>query len=362
MRELCWEEVEDLVRGCTVLGTGGGGSPSRGLALLRADQEAGRSFNLIPPEEVPDDVWVASPYMCGSVSPKGEESSGVEECLRAFTALEQFLRVEFRAAVATEIGGGNTAVALSVAARKGIPLLDADPAGRSVPELEHSTFAVHGVPIAPFSVATPKGDLLIFAKVASDERAEELVRMVAVLSGNHVGVTDHSLKGREIKRVLIPGTITRALAVGQTLREAREAGEEPIAFLAARTGGYLLFRGRVVKHYWEIRGGFTMGEIHIQGQGDYRGHIYRIWYKNEHIVSWFDNDPDVMAPDLICVLDSRTGEAITNPDCEKGNEVGVVGFPAPEVWRSEKGLELLGPRHFGFSFAYRPIEKNGRLR
>ncbi|MGY4707629.1 DUF917 domain-containing protein [Candidatus Bipolaricaulota sp. J31] len=361
MRELDWDEVEDLIRGCAVLGTGGGGSPARGLALLRGDREAGRSFRLISPEEVPDDAWAASPYMCGSVSPEGEESSGVEECLRAFAALERFLGVEFHAAVATEIGGGNTAVALSVAARKGVPLLDADPAGRSVPELEHSTFAVYGVPIAPLSVATPRGDLLILAEVESDGRAEELVRTVAVLSGNHAGVTDHPLKGSDLKRMLIPGTITKALEVGRALREAKERGEDPVAFLVEQMRGYLLFRGRVKGHAWEVSGGFTVGEIHIEGQGEYRSHTYRIWYKNEHIVSWFDDKPDVMAPDLICVLDARTGDAITNPNCREGIEVGVVGFPAPEVWRTERGLELLGPCHFGFPFAYRPIEENPRL-
>lgn len=343
------------------MGTGGGGSPRRGLELLYDDLEAGRPFRVITVDEVPDEAWVASPYMCGSVSPEGESSSGVAECLRAFEALEAFLGVQFHATVATEIGGGNTAVALSVAARKGIPILDADPAGRSVPELEHSTFAVYGVPIAPLSVATPRGDLIILKEVASDERAEELVRSVAVLSGNRAGVTDHPLKGRELKRVLIPGTITRALTVGRIVREALEVGGDPTMTLAEKGGGYPLFQGEVVKHSWEIREGFTVGEIHLEGQGDYHGHTYRIWYKNEHIVSWFDGEPDVMAPDLICVLDLHTGEAITNPNCLEGREVGVVGFPAPEVWRSERGLELLGPGHFGLPFPYRPLEENPRI-
>ncbi|MGZ6346667.1 MAG: S-methyl thiohydantoin desulfurase domain-containing protein, partial [Anaerolineales bacterium] len=30
---------------------------------------------------------------------------------------------------------------------------------------------------------------------------------------------------------------------------------------------------------------------------------------------------------------------------------------APAEWRLPKGLELLGPQHFGFNFCYVPIEK-----
>jgi hypothetical protein len=100
----------------------------------------------------------------------------------------------------------------------------------------------------------------------------------------------------------------------------------------------------------------------ISGQADDRGHHYRIWYKNEHIVSWYDDEPDVTVPDLICVLDPKTGEAITNPNCKKERKVAIVGYPAPELWRSSRGLELFGPKHFGYEIPYRPIEKNSRIR
>jgi DUF917 family protein len=40
-----------------------------------------------------------------------------------------------------------------------------------------------------------------------------------------------------------------------------------------------------------------------------------------------------------------------------GEEVVIVGVPAAAQWRSEKGIELMGPRHFGFDFDYIPIEE-----
>ena len=46
----------------------------------------------------------------------------------------------------------------------------------------------------------------------------------------------------------------------------------------------------------------------------------------------------------------------------KPGAAAVVGLPAVEGFRSAKGLEVLGPRHFGFPIDYAPIEqrvKNG---
>ncbi len=360
MRKLSERELEDLIRGCAILGTGGGGSPKRGLALLQEELNQGREFTLLSLEELEDDAWVASPYMCGSVGPE-EEGREELECLVAFEALEEFLGVRFAAAVATEIGGGNTAVALAVAARKGIPILDADPAGRSVPELSHTTFALKGIGIAPFAVATLKGDVVLVKEVGDEDRAEAIARTLAVLSDNRAGVADHPVRGKQARQALIPGTIGLALRIGEAVRGARERGAEPLVEAARAGGGHVLFRGKVQRYRWEVEGGFTVGELEIAGQGECTGHTYRIWFKNEHIVSWFDNRPDVMAPDLICVLDPQTGEAITNPNLREGQEVGVVGYPAPDLWRTPQGIALLGPRHFGFDLDFRPLEENPRL-
>lgn len=360
MRKLTERELEDLIRGCAILGTGGGGSPRRGLALLKDELAQGREIALLSLEELAEDAWVASPYMCGSVSPE-EEGKEELECLVAFEALEEFLGVKFAAAVATEIGGGNTAVAMAVAARKGIPTLDADPAGRSVPELSHTTFALKGIGIAPFAVATRRGDVIVVKEVGSEERAEAIARDIAIMSDNRAGVADHPVRGKDARAALIPGTLTLALRIGEAVRLAREKGSDPLIAAARAGNGHQLFCGRVQRYRWEIEGGFTVGEAEIAGTGEYTGHTYRVWFKNEHIISWFDGEPDVMAPDLICILDPATGEAITNPNLKEGQEVGVVGYPAPELWRTSQGIALLGPRHFGFDLDFRPLEENPRL-
>jgi Uncharacterized conserved protein len=40
-----------------------------------------------------------------------------------------------------------------------------------------------------------------------------------------------------------------------------------------------------------------------------------------------------------------------------GKEVVLIGLPAADQWRSDMGIELMGPKHFGFDFDFIPIEK-----
>ena len=38
-------------------------------------------------------------------------------------------------------------------------------------------------------------------------------------------------------------------------------------------------------------------------------------------------------------------------------KVTVIAAPGPEEWKTPKGFEVVGPRHFGFNYDYIPVEK-----
>ena len=65
-----------------------------------------------------------------------------------------------------------------------------------------------------------------------------------------------------------------------------------------------------------------------------------------------------MTPDLICVVDSISGDGIGTESIRYGQRVDVLALPAPEVFLSARGLELVGPRAFGFDFDYRSYFKD----
>jgi DUF917 family protein len=395
MRELSKQETHDILLGCTVLGTGGGGSLEGGLELVDRAFAAGKKFMLAPLVDIPDGEWIGVPYMCGALTPGDNEalpgapaapaasippaspgppaslglpaSPASPASLLAFEEMERHIGRRFFGVMSTELGGGNTAESLYAAAMLGRVIVDADPAGLSVPELSHSTFYLHGLPIAPLAVADAHGNTVVITHAVSDERAEELVRALAVASGNSVGVVDHPATAAQMRGKVIDGAISYALKIGQTLRgalgahgalDARGAGEDissaAAQAIAKAAGGKVLFRGAVSAFEWETRDGFTYGDITVTNGSD----EYKIWFKNENIISWLNGEIHVTVPDLICILDSGANP-VQNPFIAIDENVTVFALPAPREWATKRGLEVFGPRHFGFDADYRPIIGHG---
>jgi hypothetical protein len=350
MKKLTYEEAVDILVGCTILGTGGGGSLAEGIDAVKKAFEEGFEFNMIDFDEVEDHAYYVNPYFCGSISPDDEEEDEHKELEYAIKALEEYMDVDFKGVVSIEYGGGNTGQAMAAGARSGKFIVDADAAGRAVPELQFSTYFVTDRPIYPFSVATKYEDTVIFTNVASDARAEELSRMMAVATDNTVGMADHPIIGKDLKTSVIPNALTYAGKVGRIQREAMENGLDPVAELVDRCDGKLLFEGSVTEEdtEWGLKDGFTVGTIGIEGVGEFSDSKFKVWYKNENMVAWKDGQVSLTCPDLICVVDGETGYPITNPNCNPGNKIAVLGFKAHDFWKTEKGLSILNPRFFGF--------------
>ena len=384
---------EDLwcgVVGGAALATGGGGAAvPREFFDARVDPliEKGVKFQIVEPKDIPEDELI---FVCLGVG-GGIGRRMQERCLRRFGVAdwvremdrvfplpkwaeipdEDWARVApYRRLVELkgretfgfmpfEIGP-NVAFEIIRAAMLGKPLIDADNAGyRAVPEVSLGTLNVIHAPITPYVVATSYGDLMVFEKFLSWQRAEDLVRHIAITSGGGCsGMV--SFDEDFIKKGTIYGTVSLAMKVGKAILDAREGGDDPVEAILETTGGYRLFEGKVGGTTREGYGAFTWGNIWIKGAGEYAGHTMRIWYKNENQISWVDEEPYVTCPDPFTVVDKKTGLGLSNfrPDhWPIGREVTVWGMKCADLWRTERGLRIYNPKHFGFDIKYVPIEE-----
>ncbi len=366
MKELNKQNLHDILLGAAILGTGGGGNLTEGIKLIDKALDEGFKFKLADLDEIPDDALVGTPYGCGSVSPLTTEQIEAQSKLpkikttaevAAVKVMEKYYEESFYGLVATELGGKNTAVALEASGRLNKPLIDADPAGRSVPCLQHSTYYLKDVPIYPLSIANSHGDEMLITKAVSDERAEALTRAAAVSSFNHVGVVDHPNRWSILKNTLLNKTISLCLQIGQTARKAKDEDVNFAYPVADKFNGYILFEGVIDKATWEDRDGFTFGEYYIEGSNKFDGQKMKIWFQNENIISWLNNEIYVTVPDSINIVDIENNMPLLNPYGEKGMKVTVFGLKAFDEWRSEKGLEVFGPKFFNYDTDYKEIEK-----
>ncbi len=368
IRTLSEQEVVDLMVGAAIQGTRSSDTTAM-VSRAKNMLGQGKAFRIISVDDLPAD-WVIV-TAAGGIGGGGAWAYVGERIKRqnipsvpngtakALDALSHHLGKKFNAVIRNEAAGA-TLNAFEVAAEAGLPVVDACPAGRAKPEVEQSLTFINGLSVTPAALVTRWGDILFIDHAADDYRYEDLARAVAVASGGGVSNARGVLTVQEVRDVTIHGALTEAIRFGRTVREAKQSGTDPINALLKASAGHKMFEGVVSRADQKGERGFTWWDVYLTGGGPYATHTYRIWVKNENIVSWLDGKPDVMSPDLIYNLDSNTGQALASAGLGSypmGSHVTIIGRPALSLaWRTPRGIEIIGPRHFGFDFDYRPIE------
>ena len=364
------QELVDMLVGSCIQSTRGC-DPEQSIKQVKEALNQGKQFKLISTDNFPDDWMVVAVQGLGGggawehVIKRTQRQNlptitSAQANSRVVDLISEHMGKEVKALIRSEAAEATT-TALLVAADKGIPTLDAGITGRAVPEVQQSIPWINGIASIPTAIITPWGDEIIIKHAVDEYRVEDIGRAIAVASGGSATITMTPMSGKQLDQGAIPGNLSEAILFGKTVREAREAGKDPIAALLDASNGYKLFQGIVTKSDERGDRGFNWVDVEIKGTKEYAGHTYKVFVKNENIIAWLDDKVDVISPDYIYNLDPETGESTTGGNGVGGYpldvEVVMIGVPAPEQWRSEKGIELIGPHHFGFDFEYTPIEE-----
>jgi DUF917 family protein len=346
----------------------GGGNPAVERERLYEDVDEGVRLGWQPLDAFNDDDVLVSVCYSGSIVPESFEDpderarklGGPQVHLRPFLPavrlLEEHLAVKAAGLISIEIGGINTGAILDAAGRLELPLVDGDYAGRAIPELHATALHMHQAESLPFACVDRFDNRVLIVSSPSDAWTERIGKYLSLASLGIIACAFAALPVRAVRDIYIPGTISECLALGRAIREAREAGRDPVKAAAEAVDGYVLFQGTVTARDWSNTG-YMEGTQDIAGSGASAGHTLRIWYRNENHMSWLDGRPWVASPDLIEIVDPATGEPLVNTYIKEGQEVAVVGRRRRQQFDSPAGLETLGPRHFGFDVEFSGIEE-----
>jgi DUF917 family protein len=354
-RPVSAEEIEALAIGAWILGTGGGGSPYLALLNMRKLYRAGAVVRLMDPAELADDDLVAVVSNMGAPLVGQERLTDPRAVARAVEMMQEYLGRPFRAVMSLEIGGGNALQPFMAAALLDLPVVDADCMGRAFPEAQMTSFAIHDLRMYPLTLVDVRDNAVIVARAASWKWMERLSRRACVEVGSIASTCKAPRTGREVKACAILHSTTKAIRIGRTVQAARAAHRDPIAALVETEGGLLLFTGKIRDVARRTTEGFLRGRATLDGLDAHRGATFELAFQNEFAVGWRDGVPSVTTPDLICVMDSVSGEAIGTETLRYGQRVSVVALPAPPVLLTPKGLEHVGPRAFGYDLDFRSV-------
>jgi DUF917 family protein len=349
-------QIRDIAVGSAVLGTGGGGNPYLGMiGAIQAVRKHG-DLQLYSIDELPDDTLAVAPFAIGAPVPFIERLSMTDELMAAFKAMSRYFGREIGAIISAEIGGVNSVIPLAVGRELGLPVIDADGMGRAYPEIQLCTWTLYGHKASPLAVADEHGNVAVIDTI-DNLWAERIARPVAVEMGAIAGGVGYPITVGDLKQASVLGSVTYAETIGRAIRESQERHVDPIEAVLSTTGGFELFKGRIVDVQRRIEKGWSLGEVVISGIDHYAGSKMVVQFQNEHLVAIRDGDILASVPDLIAILDSERGTPITTEELRYGFRVTVIAMPSDEKWRTPEGIALGGPRHFRYDIDFVPVEE-----
>jgi DUF917 family protein len=359
--QITHDDLTDLARGATLLGTGGGGDPYIGMMLVQRVLGEDGSITILDPDEIDDDLFVIPTAQMGAPTVMVEKIPAGTEPSLSLRILEEHLGRTADATMPIECGGINSMIPLIVAAETGLPVVDADGMGRAFPELSMETFAVYGVHGSPLALAGERGERVIIDTGDDDRQMEWLARAVTIRLGGVGHIAEYAMTGADVRRTAVPRTISMALALGRAIRRAREEKRSP--FDAIRdtlattmyTHVRTLFTGKVVDVDRRTTDGFAKGVARI-APSDGSDDELEIRFQNENLIALRNGEMVAIVPDLICVVDSESAEPITTEGLRYGQRVRVLGISTPDMMRTPAALATFGPEAFGLAEEFVPVE------
>ncbi len=334
MRVLNYQDLLDLVDGAAIFSAGGGGDSALGYKLVDKLDSQGYAVKLVAPSEVPNDAKVVNFACVGATTTIKYDSGAAAKTLKV---LEEYAGFSAYATIPVELGGFNTLAAVDVAARCDTPVVDGDGAGRSVPEVHLKVYTIDDISLTPMVVADMHAENIVIAKETVDSKAAERIARVLAAEWDQSAYTARRiLTDIQVKISPIQLSLSKSMLVGKLLREA----VYPVKAVLKETGGFKLFEGAVDYVKRETKAGFTFVNIKLHGTREYAGSTFELRAENEVLVAYRDGKLAAIAPDIITPVHPETGRCMTAEKIENGDKLAILGLPAPQKWRTNRGLGL----------------------
>ncbi|WP_323179495.1 DUF917 domain-containing protein [Streptomyces sp. NBC_00654] len=395
--------LADFARGCAVLGSGGGGpvAPARAVAA-QAIEECG-PVPVIAPDRLPGDALIMPVSEIGSPVVAGERIGSRAEPARLRARVEEQHGRPVEAVMSGEIGGLNGCLALAWAARLGLPLLDADSMGRAFPRMDQNVLELAGMSPGPAVLADEWGRTVILDHI-DGAHLELLGRATVDAFGGRVVSSDYPLTAAQAAAHAVAGSVTRALRLGRRTARTRGHGDSGTGIgigigigistgtsISTGTGvggtgresglsgdlgpahdlgpaydsgsAYDLgpgFTGKVssVRRSPQGDGGEATGVL-LEGMGPDAGRLVLVEGRSEFVAAVEDGRPLALVPDVICLLDLRTGETVQVESVRYGLRVQLLTLRSDPAWYTPQGLTLAGPAVFGLAGLDRDGDRTG---
>ncbi|MFE3450061.1 DUF917 domain-containing protein [Nonomuraea sp. NPDC059194] len=333
------QDVAALERGCVLLGSGGGGRTATAARVLRVKLRAA-PVPLVPVSELPPGAMVVPVGLAGATGMLEEKPPSGAEMVAAIAAVARWSGSRVDAIMSIEAAGINGLMVFSCER----PVVDADLMGRAFPRLGQSSTSRKGVQAGPYALVDAAGRTTIMDRF-DPEAGERLMRGALRACGGWAAFAHWPIRAADLPEQAVVGSLSRALALGRTMLGLPERAPR-----APALGGRLHGAGRVVE---VVRSAGGDGRVTILDDG---GAVLRVEMENEYQVVFADGVPVATTPDVICLLEARTGRPLACDEVRQGPRVEVLQLPGPSFWRRPDRLPQVWPAAFGIDVSPRLLD------
>lgn len=352
MQKIAASDLDNLALGSAILGSGGGGDPAYDLMIARHGMEKYGDVKLLKTSELADDDLIVPMGFMGAPLVGIEKLPSGIEFSRILTSLEKYAGKKASVLMPFEVGGGNAFAPFAVAAQLGLPVLDADMIGRAFPELQMCSCYLKGIPAVPAFLSDSFGNTVIIENGNSFD-LERIARKVTVAMGSCSALVMHVMTGAQARNSVVSGSLSHAVNIGEEMSQSCANGVDPLQPLLKLTSGVCLGAGNIVDIDQVISDGFLKGKVTIRNEKE----TYEVFYRNEYLAVTSGGQYTASTPDILMLIEQQTGVPLTSESLQYGIKVNIIALPAPKIWQTLQGLQLVGPRSFGYDFDYHPVNQ-----
>jgi len=241
----------------------------------------------------------------------------------------------------------------------------------------------------PCAIDSGDGKSILMVKTSDDEIVDRALRASCSEMGSRVGMAARPTNAKYVRDYGVLNTVSLAWRVGRAISRCEATNslslvaESIIEEVGGPEAAKVIFRGKIVAVERRLFKGHSHGVVHIaafdQGEEEdeaagsgsvnrratplVSGGTLKIPFKNENILAEHtadDGTASVVAavPDLIAILDNGSGLALGVPEFRFGCHVTVVGITCSPRWTdTEFGIEVGGPKAFGYDVPYKALGK-----
>jgi len=352
-----FQDLDDIILGAHFYGCGGGGAFENGLRLIEDAKQILQKRGLdyvkyLSPADVPDDGWL--PVLGAIGSPQKYLKYGYGRSpVSAFLTHERLLQIRlcnpklsFCSMIPTETGTVAHSMAILVAATLGLPVVDGDGAGRSIPSLQMVTFSNPDtqakVQLSPCvltsETAVKDGGVNLNFDCVNSSSVDALARgVISSCAGfeERASLSCFAMTGGQVKQTnaIVHNTLTKSRDLGRKIRNSTD----PVKTIESLPTARLICQGEITKVDSFTRGGFDWLDVHIKADDD----EYVVVAKNENMMVWSrkNDTPMVLSPDLISYI-QPDGTVLSNTEIESHFKSSTSSMPvALFSMRADKAID-----------------------